>query len=92
MQAAPSDSGNSKSDRKRIRDRRGASEHELSDGRRSALLFFYIAALISASAISLAAKIPSFRTLLFALAVDSAGVAKLWDGTARSVAGHRSVS
>jgi uncharacterized membrane protein len=40
-------------------------------------LLFYIAALISASAISLGGKILSFRTVLFALAVASAGVAIL---------------
>lgn len=43
--------------------------------RRNALLVFYIAALLSASTIGLAAKIPSFRTLLCALAIASAGVA-----------------
>ena len=48
---------------------------DLTDRRRSTLLFFFIAALLSAGAISLDGKIPSFRTVLFALAVASAGVA-----------------
>jgi heme/copper-type cytochrome/quinol oxidase subunit 4 len=50
----------------------------LADHRRTALLFFYIAALLSAIALSLVGKIPSLRTLLFALAVASAGVAILF--------------
>jgi len=44
-------------------------------GRRYALLVFYIAAFLSAGTIGLAGKIPSFRTLFFALAIASAGVA-----------------
>jgi heme/copper-type cytochrome/quinol oxidase subunit 4 len=48
---------------------------DLTDGRRNTLFFFFIAVLQSAGSISLAAKIPSFRTLLFVLAVASAGVA-----------------
>ena len=43
--------------------------------RRNALLVFYIAAALSACAIGLVEKIPSFRTLLFALAIASAGLA-----------------
>src|SRR5215472_9235361 len=43
--------------------------------RRNALLVFYITALLSAGITGLAGKIPSFRTLLFALAIASAGVA-----------------
>ena len=48
---------------------------DLTGRRRSTLLFFFIAALLSAGTISLDRKIPSFRTVLFALAVASAGVA-----------------
>ena len=48
---------------------------DLTGRRRSTLLFFFIAALLSAGTISLGRKIPSFRTVLFALAVASAGVA-----------------
>lgn len=44
----------------------------LLDRRRNALLVFYIAALLSACAVGLVGKIPSFRTLLFALAIGSA--------------------
>src|SRR5260370_4431497 len=47
----------------------------LAEGRRTGLSFFYIAAFLSAIAISLVGKIPSFRTLLFAVAVASAGAA-----------------
>ncbi len=47
----------------------------LAEGRRTGLSFFYIAAFLSAIAISLVGKIPSFRTILFALAVASAGAA-----------------
>src|SRR5215472_296026 len=43
--------------------------------RRNALLVFYTAALLSACTIGLAGKIPSFRTLLFAVAIASVGVA-----------------
>lgn len=42
------------------------------DRRRNALLVFYIAALLSACAVGLVGKIPSFRALLFALAIGSA--------------------
>lgn len=44
----------------------------LLDHRRNALLVFYIAALLSACAVGLVGEIPSFRTLLFALAIGSA--------------------
>jgi len=45
-------------------------------GRRSTTLFlFYLAALLSVTAISFVAKIPSSRTLLFALGVTSASAA-----------------
>ena len=47
----------------------------LLDRRRNALLVFYLAAFLSACAVGLAGKIPSFSTLLFALAIGSAGVA-----------------
>jgi chromate transport protein ChrA len=43
--------------------------------RRNALLVFYVAALLSACTVALVGKVPSFRTLLFALAIASAGVA-----------------
>jgi heme/copper-type cytochrome/quinol oxidase subunit 4 len=45
---------------------------ELADRRRTTLLLFYLAALLSVIAVSLA-QIPSFRTLLFVLAVAGAG-------------------
>lgn len=44
----------------------------LLDRRRNALLVFYIAALLSACAVGLVREIPSFRTLLFGLAIGSA--------------------
>lgn len=47
-------------------------QDNLLDRRRNALLVFYIAALLSACAVGLVGKIPSFRTLLFALAIGSA--------------------
>ena len=50
-------------------------QDELLDRRRNALLVFYLAALLSACAVGFAGKIPSSRTLLFALAIGSAGVA-----------------
>jgi heme/copper-type cytochrome/quinol oxidase subunit 4 len=50
-------------------------QSNLADHRRSALLFFYTGALLSASAIGLIGKIHSFRTLLLVLAVACAGVA-----------------
>jgi heme/copper-type cytochrome/quinol oxidase subunit 4 len=46
---------------------------ELADRRRTTLILFYLAALSSVIAVSLAAQIPSFRTLLFVLAVAGAG-------------------
>lgn len=51
---------------------------ELADRRRTTLLLFYLAALFSVIAISLALKFPSFRTLLFVLAVAGAGTAILF--------------
>ncbi len=48
---------------------------ERADRLRTKLFLFYLAALLSVTAISLVAKIPSHRTLLFALAVTSAGAA-----------------
>lgn len=44
----------------------------LLDRRRNALLIFYIAALLSACAVGLVGTLPSFRALLFALAIGSA--------------------
>jgi heme/copper-type cytochrome/quinol oxidase subunit 4 len=46
---------------------------ELADGRRTTLLLFYLAALFSVIAVSLATKIPFFHTFLFVLAVAGAG-------------------
>ena len=46
---------------------------ELANRRGTTLLLFYLAALFSVTAVSLAAQIPSFRTLLFVLAVAGAG-------------------
>jgi hypothetical protein len=51
---------------------------ELADRRRTTLLLFYLAALVAVVAISLAAKIPSFRTFLFVLAGVGAGMAILF--------------
>ena len=48
---------------------------ELAKRRRTRLLLFYLAALLSVTAISFVAKIPSSRTLLFALGVTSASAA-----------------
>ena len=50
----------------------------LAERRRSALFLFYFSALVSAIAIALVAKLPSFGTLLFSLAVAGAGVATLF--------------
>ena len=50
---------------------------ELADRRRTTLLLFYLAALLSVIAVSLAAKIPSFRTFLFVLAVAGAAASLL---------------
>ena len=52
--------------------------NELADRRRTTLLLFYLAALLSVISVSLAAKIPSFRTFLFVLAVAGAGTAILF--------------
>jgi heme/copper-type cytochrome/quinol oxidase subunit 4 len=51
---------------------------ELADRRRTTLLFFYLAALLSIIAVSLAAKIPFFHTFLFVLAVAGATAAILF--------------
>jgi hypothetical protein len=48
---------------------------ERADRRRTTLFLFYLAALLSVTSISLVAKIPSSPTLLFAVAVTSAGAA-----------------
>jgi len=48
---------------------------ELADRRRTTLLLFYLAALLSIIAVSLAAKIPPFHTSLFVLAVAGSGTA-----------------
>jgi FtsH-binding integral membrane protein len=52
-----------------------AFQDERADLRGTRLFLFYPAALLSVTAISLVAKIPSSRTLLFALAVTSASAA-----------------
>src|SRR2546423_14340450 len=52
-----------------------SSQGSLANRRKTALLVFYTAAVFSACTISLVRKIPSFRALLFALAIVSAGVA-----------------
>lgn len=49
----------------------------LADRRRTTLSLFYLTALLSITAVSLAGKIPSFRTFLFVLAVAGAGAAIL---------------
>lgn len=46
--------------------------------RRSALLLFYVAALVSAMAISVVGSLPSFRAPVLALAVVAAGTAILF--------------
>jgi heme/copper-type cytochrome/quinol oxidase subunit 4 len=51
---------------------------ELADRRRTTLSFFYLAALLSVLAVSLAAKIPSFHTFLFVLAAAGAETAILF--------------
>jgi heme/copper-type cytochrome/quinol oxidase subunit 4 len=51
--------------------------NELADRRRTTLLLFYLTALLSVIAVSLAAKIPSFRAFLFVLAVAAAATALL---------------
>ena len=52
--------------------------HELADRRRTTLLLFYLAAFLSVIAVSLAGRIPSFRTFLLVLAVAGAGAAILF--------------
>jgi FtsH-binding integral membrane protein len=48
---------------------------ELADRRRTTLLLFYLAALVSVIAVSLAGRIPSFRAFLLVLAVAGVGAA-----------------
>lgn len=48
---------------------------ELADRRRTTIFLFYVAALLSVIAISLAGTIPSFRAALFALAIAGAAAA-----------------
>lgn len=50
----------------------------LAERRRAALFLFYFSALVSAIAVTLVAKVPTLRTLLFTLAVAGAGVAILF--------------
>lgn len=47
--------------------------NELADRRRITLLLFYLAAFLSVIAVSLAGRIPSFRTFLLVMAVAGAG-------------------
>lgn len=49
-------------------------QDSLTDRRRSALLVLYVAALFAVCAISLVGTLPSFRALLLAIAIGSAGV------------------
>ncbi len=51
---------------------------ELAHRRKTTLLLFYLAAFLSVIAVSVAAKIPSFRTFLFVLAAVGAGTAILF--------------
>ncbi len=51
---------------------------ELAYRRRTTLLLFYLAALLSVIAVSLADRIPSFRTPLLVLAVAGAGMTILF--------------
>ncbi|MGA7852241.1 MAG: hypothetical protein WCA15_02875 [Candidatus Acidiferrales bacterium] len=53
-------------------------EDGLAERRRSALLLFYVSALVSAIAITLVHKVPSLRTILLALAIAGAGIAILF--------------
>jgi heme/copper-type cytochrome/quinol oxidase subunit 4 len=53
-------------------------QDELGDRRRTTLLLFYLAALLSVIAISLAGRILPFRTPLLALSVAGAGAAILF--------------
>ena len=57
---------------------RESARDGLSERRRSALFLFYVSALVSAIAITLAEKIPSLRAILLALAVAGAGIAILF--------------
>jgi heme/copper-type cytochrome/quinol oxidase subunit 4 len=53
-------------------------QDELADRRRATLLLFYLTALLSVIAVSLARRIPSFRMPLLVLAVAGAGAAILF--------------
>jgi len=53
------------------------SPENLAHRRRSALLLFYVAALVSAIAISVVGKVPSYRVPVLVLAVVAAGAAIL---------------
>lgn len=52
--------------------------NELADRRRTTLLLFYLVALFSVIAVSLADKLPSLRMFLFVLAVAGTGTAILF--------------
>jgi hypothetical protein len=56
----------------------GSFSDRLAERRRSALFLFYVSGLVSAIAITLVAKVPTLRTVLFALAVAGAGTAILF--------------
>jgi heme/copper-type cytochrome/quinol oxidase subunit 4 len=51
--------------------------NELTDRRRTTLLLFYLAAILSVVAVSLSGRIPPFRMPLLVLAVAGAGTAIL---------------
>ncbi|MFZ0646424.1 MAG: hypothetical protein WA690_13555 [Candidatus Acidiferrales bacterium] len=51
---------------------------ELAHRRKTTLLLFYLAALLSVIAVSFATRIPSLRTFLFVLALAGAGTAILF--------------
>jgi uncharacterized membrane-anchored protein len=51
---------------------------EVAERRRSALFLFYVSALVSSIAITLAAKVPSLRLILLALAIAGGGTAVLF--------------
>ena len=53
-------------------------QHELANRRRTALVLFYLPAILSVIAIGIEGKSPSFRTPLLALAIVGAGVAILF--------------
>ena len=53
-------------------------QDELANRRRTALVLFYVPALLCVIAIGIEGKSPSFRTPLLALAIVGAGVATLF--------------